>query len=126
VNVRNTGTAPVAIRYSAAKLRHTQPEVEDGAGRRLTGAGENRLLMPPAVRYAIPVVDGELKAGEEMTFDQLPLKVTRAGAEGLGQSLELRAAPGEYTIRYTVPLGTGLWPVTGRLRFAVAPADGGG
>jgi hypothetical protein len=77
------------------------------------------------VRYVIPVVDGVLKAGEEKTFDLVPLKLTRPGAEDLGRSLELRAAPGEYTIRYTVPLGTGLWPATGRLRFAVEPADGG-
>jgi len=125
VDVRNVGTEPVAVRYSSARLRHTQPEVEDATGRRVTGAGANRLLMPPAVRYYIPVVDGVLKAGEEMTFDQLPLKLTRAGAEDLGRSLELRAAPGEYTVRYTVPLGTGQWPVTGRLRFTVEPVDGG-
>ncbi|HYH65179.1 MAG TPA: sigma-70 family RNA polymerase sigma factor [Urbifossiella sp.] len=125
VNVRNVGAEPVAVRYSSALLRHTQPEVEDGAGRRVTGAGENRLLMPPAVRYVIPVVDRELKAGEEMSFGLVPLKLTRPGAQNLGQSLELQAAPGEYTIRYTVALGTGQWPVTGRLRFAVQPTDGG-
>jgi hypothetical protein len=79
--------------------------------------------MPPAPRYYIPVVEGVLKPGEEMTFGQVQLKLAPATAEGLVQTPELRAAPGEYSISYTVPLGADLSPTTGQLRLVVEKAE---
>jgi RNA polymerase sigma factor (sigma-70 family) len=125
VNVRNVGKEPARIRYSSALLRHSRPEVEDATGGRVTGVGENRLVMPPAVRYVIPVVEGVLKPGEEMTFARVQLKLAPANARGAVQPPELQAAPGEYSIRYAVWLGTDPLPVTGKLKFVVQPAKGG-
>jgi RNA polymerase sigma factor (sigma-70 family) len=125
VRVRNVSQAPVMISYSSARLLHTMPEVKDANGRRVTGVGDNRLVMPPAVRYIIPVVEGVLKPGEEMTFDLVQLKLAPATAEGLVKTPELRAAPGVYSISYTVPLGTDLLPATGPLKLIVQPAEGG-
>jgi hypothetical protein len=87
--------------------------------------GDNRLAMPPAVRYVTPAVEGLLQPGEEMTFGLVQLKLAPANAEGLVQTPELRAAPGEYSIRYTVPLGADLSPATGQLKFVVDKARGG-
>ena len=119
VRVRNVGKEPVKIAYSSARLLHSRPEVADAAGKRLTAAGDNRLVMPPAPRYYIPIVDGVLKPGEEIVFAQVQLKLAPATTEGLAQTPELRAAPGVYSISYTVMLGTDLSPATPQLRLVV-------
>jgi hypothetical protein len=122
VRIRNVGREPVKISYSSARLLHTRPEIEDATGKRITGGGDNRLVMPPAVRYVIPVVEAVLKPGEELAFGLVTLKLAPASAEGLVQTPELRAAPGEYSIRYTIPLGTDLSVSTAQLGFVVQPA----
>src|SRR5438034_1321025 len=94
-SVRNIGKEAVRISYTSARLLHTRPEIEDAAGRRVTAVGDNRLVMPPAVRYVIPVVEGLLQPGEEMTFGLVQLKLAPANAEGLVQTPELRAVAGE-------------------------------
>jgi hypothetical protein len=124
VRVRNVGKEPVKISYSSARLLHSRPEVEDAAGKRVTGAGDVRLVMPPAPRYYIPVVEGVLKPGEEMAFGLVQLKLAPATAEGLVRTPELRATPGEYSVSYTVPLGTDLSPTTGQLKLVVGKAEG--
>ena len=90
VSVRNVGKEPVKISFSSAGLLHARPEIEDATGKRITGVGDDRLVMPPAVRYVIPVVERVLKPGEEMTFAPVQLRLAPATAEGLVQPPELR------------------------------------
>ena len=67
-----------------------------------------------------------LKPGEEMTFAPVQLKLAPATAEGLVQTPELRAAPGEYSIGYTVWLGTDPVPVDGAAEVRRATGQGRG
>jgi RNA polymerase sigma factor (sigma-70 family) len=125
VNVRNVGKETVRITANAAV-----PEIEDSAGKTIPKSyfGDNRLVMPPAVRYVIPVIPQvvvSLKPGEEKTVGLVQLKLAPTTADGPVRTPELRAAPGDYSIRFAVVLGTDLSLSTGQLKLVVQPAKSG-
>jgi hypothetical protein len=67
----------------------------------------------------------DLKPGEEKPVGFVQLKLAPTKADGLVPTPELRAAPGNYSIRFAVSLGTDLSLSTGQLKFEVQPAKDG-
>ena len=121
VILRNVDKAPIALTYSSARLRFVRPDVVDADGNRPS------LRMPPWVRYVVTTEKKVLAPGEEMTFGQVDLKlVSEIPARVEDALVYVVASPGQYTIRYAVPLEPLPAPVkTGRVSFRVERAGGG-
>ena len=116
VRLRNVSNQPQTIKYTSARLRFAQPQIERSSGERV------QVIMPPRVRYVFPTIETSLKPAQEITFAVVQLQLAAEKPTQVNTP-HIVASPGEYRIGYTVPLmgrDRRDWLVTGTLRFEVS------
>lgn len=117
VKLRNVSSQPVTIKHSSARLRFTQPRIENAKGE------PQRIYMPPFVRYVITTVEQTLAPEEEIFFSGVQLQLAADAPLRAVTTPHLVAVPGEYTCSLTVPLVGRPGLTTEQLKFVVKEAE---